>query len=194
MIRAYYIRLINIERPNNQLCLPCLIGRKRKGANLTEPLNDTKTVIYGQSTNGAGDRSAGGSMRSRRAIIIVAKYTRASPSLPPPRRPSVCFYFIIPASSHRRIAAGASTHIHGLHNSPRKPVSPVHRDAVSQRVDSVFRCPSLLPYTYRWSRYDNSTGDFAWDPAAYKHLRSPIDLSINLESIFSLSNVLSFFI
>lgn len=103
-----------------------------------------------------------------------------------------CFYFIIPAPSRGRIAVGAPTHIHARHNSPRKPAatrSPVRRDAVSQRADSVFHL-SLTVYLSPIAaaiRY-NSTGDFPCDPAAFVHAERH-RLRIILESISSLSDI-----
>lgn len=80
------------------------------------------------------DPPLGESMRSRRAIIIAARYTQASPSFRAPR-----FYFIIP-TSHR--AAKAPTRIHGGHNSPRR--------RVSQCTESVYL--SLIACAVRFRR------------------------------------------
>lgn len=61
------------------------------------------------------DPPLGESMRSRRAIIIVARYTQASSSFRAPR-----FYFIIPTLPR---TAKAPTRTHGGYNSPRGRVS-----------------------------------------------------------------------
>jgi len=119
-------------------------ARLEETTNSSAPINDKGAEIYGQSTNGAGDRSAGGSMRSRRAIIIAAECTRGL--LHHPEAPR--FYFIIPTpppvARARIVTATAITH----RRDPCNPFSRPCRDAISQRG---LRCSSLA-CTYRHPR------------------------------------------
>lgn len=99
---------------NNPTLLAAPAWMKEERANLTAPLNDTETKIYGQSTNGAGDRST----VERIDALAAGHYYRgqiyASFSIIP-RAP--CFYFIIPAP-HRATKAPIRTH--NGHNSLRR--------------------------------------------------------------------------
>lgn len=189
------------------------------GGEGTASLNDTETEIYGQSTNGAGDRSAAPEDRCARDGPLLSRpnireLLHHSSSIPPPSLPSaLSFYYSCPVA-RADVSRRGHPHTHTStvhHNSPRKPAatrSPVlRRDAVSQRAtDSVFRRPSLLLYTYppgsppRYDTIPPAARDSAArrDPAAFvriytERLGSPADSSINSWNRSFLSRTAFFF-
>lgn len=93
-ISQRYLSIIRSCLPNASAWI------KERRANLTAPLNDTETEIYGQSTNGAGDRSTAGRID---ALTAGHYYYRgqiyASFSIIP--RPTLLFYYSYFASHGR---------------------------------------------------------------------------------------------
>lgn len=102
---------------------------KEERANLMAPLNDTETEIYGQSTNGAGDRSTAGRIDALSPGHYYRGQIYASFSIIP--RPTLLFYYSRSASC----SAKAPTRTHS-HNSLRR--------RVSQCTESVARCYRIL--------------------------------------------------
>lgn len=116
----YYIS----ERPfNNPTLFAAPAWIKEERANLTAPLNDTETEIYGQSTNGAGDRSTDGRIDALSAGHYYRGQIYASFSIIP--RPTLLFYYSCSVSC----ATKAPTRTHG-HNSLRRRVSQCTKSVV----------------------------------------------------------------
>jgi len=100
------------------------------------------TEIYGQSTNSAGDRSAGG------LLLLSRPNAHAGYSIRPKLRAFILLFPIARAPIAAATPATAITH----HRNPCNPFSRPCRDAISQRQ---LRCSSLTcTYRHPRPRYD----------------------------------------
>lgn len=147
---------------------------KEERANLTAPLNDTETEIYGQSTNGTSDRSIAGRIDALAKGHYYRDQIYAS-FLHHSAHPTLLFYY----SCSERRATKAPIRTHGGHNSLRR-----RGDVVP---NGVLRCTESLAivYLYRWSR---ARYDFI-DDSARNYFQLPVVYEINLKSIFLITKI-----